>query len=87
MLLNEITNEKEYDFDTAFEIVFDWCCEILERANWYEQYGIDASDSKICSTNEEKQSVRPDKIKKRNMVIFAIVVLLIMSIASVKLFF
>lgn len=31
--------------------------------------------------------MRPDKIKKRNMVIFAIVVLLIMSIASVKLFF
>lgn len=36
MLLNEITNEKEYEFDSAFEIVFDWCCEILERANRYE---------------------------------------------------
>lgn len=36
MLLNEITNEKEYEFDSAFEIVFDWCCEILERVNRYE---------------------------------------------------
>lgn len=33
MLLNEITTEKEYEFDSAFEIVFDWCCKILERAN------------------------------------------------------
>ena len=37
MILNEI-NEKEYEFDYAFEIVFDWCCEILERVNRYEQY-------------------------------------------------
>ena len=37
MILNEI-NEKEYEFDSAFEIVFDWCCEILERVNRYEQY-------------------------------------------------
>lgn len=35
MLLNEI-NEKEYEFDSAFEIVYNWCCEILERANRYE---------------------------------------------------
>ena len=28
--------KKEYEFDSAFEIVFDWCCEILERVNQYE---------------------------------------------------
>lgn len=36
MLLKRIANEKEYEFDPAFEIVYDWCCGILARANQYE---------------------------------------------------